>query len=354
MRRFLAIIFITALGYALDTFVFHGSSFEHTNWYHYFINTLLAIGLYGSVYGLERTLIRMDKKVILSAISIGVLLKTAIITLFVWVFTKNAYALILALIVAQIDPLSVVSISNRNRLSERGNSILKAWASFDDPMTVVLSIFAAQIISKTTMEFEWSLVLDNLLIFGFNLAFAIAIYILNKLATKIKYADYILFVVALTFSIYFNLIFAIAIIGLFLRPKFEVIINKSVNIAFLLSSLVLGFLLAEGMDIKMGIWLGLGAVLSQVIVGFMLFAFSDLGRRDKLYLAFAQQSGITAIVLALLFEPQFKTVAIVGPAIFTINIIYVVSNGIIERIRGESSKNERKVKKYLHNMFSEE
>jgi len=49
--------------------------------------------------------------------------------------------------------------------------------------------------------------------------------------------------------------------------------------------------------------------------------------RDRVRLALGQQSGITAVVLALLLETAFPgTVAVVAPAILIINVLHLVSN----------------------------
>ena len=50
-----------------------------------------------------------------------------------------------------------------------------------------------------------------------------------------------------------------------------------------------------------------------------------------MHIAFAQQNGITAIILALLFETYYSgTVAIVAPAIITINLLYLVANQLLD------------------------
>ena len=65
----------------------------------------------------------------------------------------------------------------------------------------------------------------------------------------------------------------------------------------------------------------IGSIIAQIIVGLLLTR--DLPRDERLYLAFAQQNGITAMILALFFEKDLSsTVGIVAPAIIFINLGY--------------------------------
>ncbi len=56
-------------------------------------------------------------------------------------FHHDVKYLILGIVVAQIDPLSVASILRNPKMSIRVKSILAAWSSFDDPITVLLSLY---------------------------------------------------------------------------------------------------------------------------------------------------------------------------------------------------------------------
>ena len=72
------------------------------------------------------------------------LLKTLIIGGILYLATRQPAAFLLALTVAQIDPLAVANLltGDSSHLSDRARTILSAWSSFDDPMTVLLSIYA--------------------------------------------------------------------------------------------------------------------------------------------------------------------------------------------------------------------
>jgi hypothetical protein len=124
---------------------------------------------------------------------------------------------------------------------------------------------------------------------------------------------------------------SIALIGLFLRPpKVDDFIDTAITWALRLAAIILGLLLVGGVDVWRGIALGVLGYAAQIIVGFLLTR--GLPKKDRWHIAFAQQNGITAIILALLFEPiQPGTVAIVAPAIIIINILHWLCNKLIDR-----------------------
>jgi hypothetical protein len=121
----------------------------------------------------------------------------------------------------------------------------------------------------------------------------------------------------------------IAFIGLFLRPEIKKL-PLIISTAFYIAVLLLGFLLVNGIYWMEGLALGAGAILAQILVGFLLTR--DLPANERLYLAFAQQNGITAMILALFFEKDLAgTVGIVAPAIIFINLGYYFFNRILFR-----------------------
>jgi NhaP-type Na+/H+ or K+/H+ antiporter len=330
MKRLLEIVLITLGGYLVFS-ASHERDFIHSPIYTYIIHTLLAIGLYGSVYGIDNSLIKGNRQIIFNAITIGVFLKTIIIGGLVWLSTQNIYAFILGVVVAQIDPLSVAAIGKNKQLSERGNTILSAWSSFDDPMTIILSIYLGNLLTDNTKNLNFDLTKGYFINLILNFSFAFIIFLAHKVTKKIKYFDYILIIISFALAVYLNYMLAIAIIGLFLRPYFNSYIDKTINVAFIASLLILGYLLSNGINLKTGILLGFSAVIAQIIVGFILTY--KLERNDRIYLAIAQQNGITAIILALMFEPMFSgTVGIVAPAILTINILYAINNNFMPQL----------------------
>lgn len=308
------------------------SNLSEQPYYEPFTYALLAVGLYGSVYGIHLDELQNHTRIILRAITIGVLLKTIIIGSALYLVTRSGVAFLLGLTVAQIDPLSVANLlkGDNSKLSPRARTILGAWSSFDDPMTVLLSIYALYFFIPQSGTAN---LLDSILPFALglaeNLIFVLVAFLIYKYIKQNSTAMILLLLVCFVTAVAFKWMLGIALIGLFLRPeikKLPVIISA----AFYIAVLLLGFLLVNGVSWVQGLALGIGAILAQVIVG--LFLTRDLPRNERLYLAFAQQNGITAMILALFFEKDLAgTVGIVAPAIIVINLGYYFFNRFLFR-----------------------
>jgi hypothetical protein len=232
--------------------------------------------------------------------------------------------------VAQIDPLSVANLlqGGSSKLSERARTILGAWSSFDDPMTVLLSIYALYFFLPQSGNAS---IMDSILPFFIglaqNLLFVLAVYLIHKRLKLNPAAALFLLAACFIIAIAFNWMLGIAVIGLFLRPEIKKL-PLIISAAFYTAVLLLGFLLVNGIYWMEGLALGLGAIAAQIAVGFLLTR--NLPLDERLYLAFAQQNGITAMILALFFEKDLAgTVGIVAPAIIFINLGYYFFNRII-------------------------
>ncbi|HEY0664362.1 MAG TPA: cation:proton antiporter, partial [Thiobacillaceae bacterium] len=129
----------------------------------YLIGTaiLLAIGLYGSTYAIDVASARHDRKLILTAVTVGVLVKAALIGSVVALAWQDPLFLLLGVVVAQIDPLSVAALMADERMSPRAKTILAAWSSFDDPITVILTVYVAAL-TLDTGRTGWASVLVGL------------------------------------------------------------------------------------------------------------------------------------------------------------------------------------------------
>ncbi|TMR15670.1 hypothetical protein ETD86_26755 [Nonomuraea turkmeniaca] len=88
--------------------------------------------------------------------------------------------MILAVAVAQIDPLSVASVMADNRLSDRAKTILGAWSSFDDPVTVILAFYAVSWVKPIQDGLSASYLTD----LGLNALFAAVAYAVWRLVRK--------------------------------------------------------------------------------------------------------------------------------------------------------------------------
>lgn len=306
------------------------SDLPRQSFYEPFTYALLAVGLYGSVYGIHLAELQNHRRIVLQAVTFGVLLKTIIIGATLYLVTRNVSAFLLGLTVAQIDPLSVANLlhGESSKLSSRAKTILGAWSSFDDPMTVLLSIYALYFfIPRSETGTLIGSVIPFFLGLAQNLLFVLVVYFLYKLLKQNHIALMVLLFLSFVVAVAFHWVLGIAIIGLFLRPKISQL-SYIVSAAFYIAVLLLGFLLVDGVYWVNGLVLGIGAILAQFMVG--LFLARDLPRDERLYLAFAQQNGITAMILALFFERDLPTtVGVVAPAIIFINLGYYIFNNMI-------------------------
>ncbi len=337
-------------GGTLAAAVFGIQGLQNATWYSAVIAVLLAIGLYVSTYGIDLKEARKHVKIIVSAVTIGVILKSLITGLTLAFIFKDPFFIILGIAVAQIDPLSVAGLMRGNRMSKKAKTILASWASFDDPITVLLSLYAPLLIlqltgvelgsiNETTTANSFVAYIFEL---GFNLGLAAQAFCLYTvirfyakqiaawIAAGVSLALYVLLAITFSVSIIYFMMLGIALIGLFLRPpKVDNFIDITIKSALWIAAILLGLLLVGGVDIWKGAALGIMGYTAQIVVGFVLT--HRLNRKDKWHIAFAQQNGITAIILALLFEPVHPgTVAIVAPAIIVINTLHWLCNKIID------------------------
>jgi hypothetical protein len=159
------------------------------------------------------------------------------------------------------------------------------------------------------------------------LAFAAIAFVLTQWTKTHQLLQILLLLVCFILAVAFQWMLGIAIIGLFLRPEIKKL-PQIISAAFYIALLLLGFLLVSGISWGAGLVLGFGAMLAQGLVGWLLTR--GLPSSERLYLAFAQQNGITAMILALLFEKNLPgTVGVVGPAILFINLGYYLTNRFV-------------------------
>ncbi|GAB1331112.1 cation:proton antiporter [Streptomyces sennicomposti] len=324
---------------------------------------LLGIGLYGSTHDIELAEVRRSLRVVLVAVTFGVILKAALIAaVMVLAFRRPEY-LVLGIAVAQIDPLSVAAMRDDPRVTPRAKAILSIWASFDDPMTVLLTVYFSALALRLggTGPASGSVVsgsadvlgslLSNIALFALTLAVWRLIrltYLLRSRTGRVDddadrtvrppaaaagrplsldIAALAVVAVLLAVAAHTTLVLAVALTGLAVRlGRFAGVLEGAVALAFLLASAALGFLLSGGVSLYQGLVLGAAAFAAQFLVTLLigrLLVRPRLSRADRAHLGLGQQNGITAILLALSLEPTFPgTAGVVGPAVLTVNLLH--------------------------------
>jgi len=368
--RLAVTIIATAGGYVVARLTGVGD-LSHSSIYLYAATSMLAIGLYGSTYAISLPEARRSVHTVVAAVTVGVFAKSLVISGLMFVLFRQPIVLVLGVAVAQIDPLSVAALNSGSSMSARAKSILAAWASFDDPVTVLVTIYAAMFAlralgGRATAAFGVSThdgVLGYLSNLGANLAFAGVvgtIWLLARSAGRRRWlaspqsaslppaaattrwsehdwryrlaawqgaAIGILAVLA-AIAVWRFWLLGLALVGRIFRPRvLAAWLERAVRAAFVLVAVVLGMFLAHGIDVVPGVVLGVAAFGAQALVSVPLTR--KLARNDRVKLALAQQNGVTAILLALLLQPMFpQSTAIVGPAILTVNVLHLAANSL--------------------------
>lgn len=317
--------------------------------YHFLVLGLLAVGLYGSTREIDLTELRGNVRTVLLAVSVGVLAKVALISGVLLLFYPEPASLVLGVAVAQIDPLAVAAAQRRERMSASTRAVLNSWAAFDDPVTVLLTVylamFALQAEGIGTPSAAGSPAAAFLLNLLLNLAFAAVAFAVWWAARKAglpgrlasgtvtaRLGQALVGVIALGYAAYGvaeSLMLGIALTGLFFRPyaRWKRSAEGILLGALLVATAALGVVLAGTADLltvgtlAKGVLLGCAAYGAQMVTGWALSRRHK--RLDRLYLALSQQNGLTAIVLALALEPDFPgAVAVIAPAIVVTNVLY--------------------------------
>lgn len=350
MLNFLLTVIVLCAGLAIGAGVDAGGV-TSSSVYLYFVTALLAVGLYSSTRGIDLGHLRGDLRTVLLAVTVGVLAKAVLISAVMYAVLRRPEYLVLGVAVAQIDPLSVAALQGTSRMSERGRALLLAWASFDDPVTTLLTIYAAAI--TVLVSHPGGRAVGGAPVTSFvtgltlNVAFAAVVLAVCAVAgrwarrgggsrwrdgrVRLVMGCALLAVVALVAVTRFWML-GIALVGLFLRPAIPRLLDHATRAAFVLATFALGAIAVTGVRLGPGLLLGCTAFLAQAVVS--RFITRGQGRPDREYLALAQQNGITAIILALLLERDFPgTVAVVAPAILVINLLHIGTNALHDRGR---------------------
>lgn len=378
--KLVATVGIALLGW-LCTRVFDVGGLTASHGYFYLATALLAIGLYSSTQGIDLAAARRNARTVVLAVTVGVGAKAALIAAVMYLVFRRPEYLVLAVAVAQIDPLSVATMRVRPRMSERARTVLLAWASFDDPVTTLLTIYLSGVTlallhggqapasdgvaaagmatvpgTAAAPAASDAAAGAGLLSFGAGLlesaAFAAVALLIwfalkrvgSRTGTRAPAAlrrlrrrrdGFALATLAglAAVAVWQFIMLGLALTGLFFRPAPGKWVDRLTTAAFLFAVFALGLLLGPGIDMATGAVLGVAAFAAQAVAA--LFIARRYARDDRIALALGQQNGITAIILALLLEAGFPgTVGIVAPAILVVNVLNIAANAIWDRWDG--------------------
>jgi NhaP-type Na+/H+ or K+/H+ antiporter len=342
----LAAVFAGVATAALGQF----SGIERSAGYALAVTALLGFGLYSSTTGIPLAEFRGQLRTVLLAVTVGVVIKAAIITGVMWLVFRDPGYLVLGIAVAQIDPLAVAALRDGSRMSQRAKALLVTWSAFDDPVTVLLTVYVTAFALRARDGLDvGNLVGSGLLSFALNLLWNVllagGVYLAWRAARSLNrhpgarprgplaWALLGLAVLVVAgIAVWFGLLLALAVIGLFIRPRLNTVLDRSTQVALLMATFAVGLVLIGGVRPVQALVLGGAAYVAQIVVA-LLLTLPRRWRGDRVGLALAQQNGMTAVVLALLLEPIFPgTIAIVAPAIVVVNLLHAGCNGVWNRL----------------------
>lgn len=301
---------------------------------------VLAVGLYGSCWQIDRVALRQHRRTVLLAVTVGVLAKAALIGIPLAILWGDPLFVLLGLVMAQIDPLATAGLLAGARISPAAKSILAAWSAFDDPITVVAVVYVSLALSTGDGPGTGSIAGDGassawfaLVELGRNLGFAAAVCLLWWVLRRWRWASILLLFGALGVAVWQFMMLGVALIGLVVRPPIGRWLAGAVRASLVVVGGILGVLLADGVDLLAGVALGLAAFAAQLAMAPLVAR--RLPRADRWYLACAQQNGVTAITLAVALQfadvGAVSIVGIVGPAIVTVNVVHAVAQQVLNR-----------------------
>jgi len=325
VRRLVVFLVVVAAGWLVARYV-HVGSLDGSPGYRYAVTALLGFGLYAATSGIERGEFSKQLGTITSAVTVGVLAKTVLIVGVMYLVLRSPAAIVLGIAVAQIDPLSVSAMIGRSRMSPAGKSLLTAWASFDDPITVLLTAYAAAFVFGGRLDPASLLV--NL---GGSIGIAAFVFVLTRLRPPrwLRFAAVPLAVAVGAVAVWQSWLLGLALIGLFYRPRWLTkYLAGATQAVYYIACFAMGLVLVGGAKLGPGLLLGVAAYGSQVVVAFAL-TMRKRWRGDRVSLALGQQNGLTAITLALLLEPVFPgATATIGIAVVVVSVLNVTCNAI--------------------------
>ena len=270
-----------------------------------FASFSLVIGLYGSVIGINLQAIQKRKWLVILIVTVAVPIQIIATGSLMYLINPAAVSFLLAVAIDQIDPLSVETLlQDKDKMSEEAKGILRIWASFDDPMTVLFGfLILLPLVAGTSIGFTLQTYTLGL---ALNVIPAIILWILKRY-TKIFENQKILLIVIL-----FMLLYAFwtqsyllaAIAGLFLRPtslKVLKVFEMFILYLFYIIIFIVGMTLySYGIDFRLGILLAI--VEFFVVQPISAVVFFSGTASDVFRIAFAQQNGLTTLLMGIAFQ----------------------------------------------------
>jgi len=293
----------------------------------YFASFALVLGLYGSVIGIDLKAVAKQKWLVVIIVTVAVPLQIMATGFVMYLIYPVSLSFLLAVAIDQIDPLSVDTLlQDKDRMSDSAKGILRIWASFDDPVTVLFGFLVLlPLVAGTSLGFTFQ---KYLLGMALNIIPALVLWFIHK---KTKYFQQktfaiITLIIVLVFSFLTESFLLAAITGLILRPLPTKFFEKSTFILYHIIVFVVGMsLFSYGIDYRLGILLAL--VEFFIIQPVSALIFFNGTASEVFRIAYSQQNGLTTLLMGIAFQSfGINVLHILLPAIIVINILNISIN----------------------------
>jgi hypothetical protein len=291
---------------------------------------LLPLILYIGGYFLDLKDIKKNSVPILLSISIGVASKILFVGLILQSVVPGPLSWVVACVIGQIDPGATIFF-RRMRPQQIGDdykTISGAMSSFDDPCTVLISLFILPFALTLPFQFEINYFVGNVIIVLGLVGFSFIV------SERVKFVIVTCF---LLLSSFIKSTVGAAVLGVCIKPKiivgthtFEHLVHRLVPILFFITFVCVLFslkIVPTTFEIYFGVSAALLIFLSQIVTGQWIGRYAKLPVYERWLFSFDQFNGITSSTLALFFAPLFpQIIPITVVAIVTVGIIYLMVN----------------------------
>lgn len=294
-----------------------------------FASLALVIGLYGSVVGINLDAIRNRRRLAIIIVTIAVPLQIIATGWLMYLVFPVGVSFLLAVAIDQIDPLSVDTLlQDKESMSEEAKGILRVWAAFDDPVTVIFGfLILLPMVTGKSLGFNIGTYLIGL---AFNLVPALLIWLVYRYTSLLqnRTLSIVLLIATLILAFATESYLLAAITGLLIRPFPENALSRLIAVLYYLVIIIVGMaIFSYGVDLRLGILLAvIEFFVVQPLSALILFngTVNDIFR-----IAFAQQNGLTTLLMGLAFQSLgFEVLHILLPAIVVVNTFNLVVNKI--------------------------
>lgn len=292
-----------------------------------FTSFALVVGLYGSVVGIDLEAVRRRKWLALTVVTVAVPVKVAVTGLVMYLIYPHPISFLASVALTQIDPLSVDTLlRDKEKMSAEAQGILRIWASFDDPVTVLFGfLILMPLVSGVSIGVGTGSYAMGLLL---NLGPAAVLWGLSRWTGLLhrRAVGLVLLAVTLTLAFVTGSYLLAAITGLLLRPIPEKYLSRVVAVLYHAIVFVVGMAIySYGVDLRLGVLLAI--VEFCVIQPLSTIAVYSGTTQDLLRIAYSQQNGLTTLLMGIAFqELGFGALQILLPAIVAVNLLNLAVN----------------------------